>query len=148
MEVASAFGVSVRTLRKWLARFRAGGAAALSNRASAPARVSGPLAGATVAQILHLRRSLRMTGAAIAARLGPARPAVSRWLARAGLGRLAQIDPPEPVRRCQRARPGELIHLDIKKPGRLEQPGHRVTGPARRLPQPRREPGRRACRGG
>lgn len=127
-EVASAFAVSVRTVRKWLARFRAGGDAALSNQASAPARVAGRLAEGTVALILHLRRSLRMTGAAIAAKLGLARSTVSRWLRRAGLGLLARIDPPEPVRRYQRERPGELIHLDIKKLGRFDQPGHRVTG--------------------
>jgi transposase InsO family protein len=78
--------------------------------------------------IVHLRRTLRMTGAAIAAKLGLARSTVARWLRREGLGRLAQIDPPEPVRRYQRARPGELIHLDIKKLGRFERPGHRVTG--------------------
>jgi transposase InsO family protein len=127
-EVAAAFAVSVRTVRKWIARFRAGGGAALSNHASAPARVSGRLAQATVALIVHLRRTLRMTGAAIAAKLGLARSTVSRWLAREGLGRLEQIDPPEPVRRYQRDRPGELIHLDIKKLGRFDQPGHRVTG--------------------
>lgn len=127
-EVAAAFAVSVRTVRKWLARFRAGGRAALSNHASAPTRVAGRLAGATVALILHLRRTLRMTGAAIAAKLGLARSTVSRWLRREGLGRLARIDPPEPVRRYQRERPGELIHLDIKKLGRFDQPGHRVTG--------------------
>lgn len=127
-EVAAAFAVSVRTVRKWLARFRAGGQAALSNHASAPARVAGRLEAATVALIVHLRRTLRMTGAAIAVKLGLARSTVSRWLRRAGLGRLAQIDPPEPVRRYQRDRPGELIHLDIKKLGRFDQPGHRVTG--------------------
>lgn len=126
-EVAAAFAVSLRTLRKWLARFRAGGQAALSNYASAPARVPGRLASAMVAMIVHLRRTLRMTGAAIAAKLGLARSTVSRWLRREGLGRLAQIDPPEPVRRYQRERPGELIHLDIKKLGRFEHPGHRVT---------------------
>jgi transposase InsO family protein len=125
--VAAAFAVSVRTVRKWLARFRAGGGAALSNHASVPARVAGRLEAGTVALILHLRRSLRMTGAAIAAKLGLARSTVSRWLRREGLGRLAQIDPPEPVRRYQRERPGELIHLDIKKLGRFDQPGHRVT---------------------
>lgn len=69
-----------------------------------------------------------MTGAAIAAKLGLAGSTVSRWLRREGLGRLAQIDPPEPVRRYQRTRPGELIHLDIKKLGRFDRPGHRVTG--------------------
>lgn len=127
-EVAAAFAVSVRTVRKWLARFRAGGGAALSNRASAPTRVAGRLEAATVALIVHLRRSLRMTGAAIAATLGLARSTVSRWLRREGLGHLARIDPPEPVRRYQRERPGELIHLDIKKLGRFDQPGHRVTG--------------------
>jgi transposase InsO family protein len=127
-EVAAAFAVSLRTVRKWLARFRAGGGAALSNRASAPARVAGRLEAAKLALILHLRRSLRMTGAAIAAKLGLARSTVARWLRREGLGRLAWIDPPEPVRRYQRERPGELIHLDIKKLGRFDQPGHRVTG--------------------
>jgi transposase InsO family protein len=127
-EVAAAFAVSVRTVRKWLARFRAGGSAALSNHASAPARLAGRLARATLALILHLRRSLRMTGAAIAAKLGLARSTVARWLRREGLGRLAQIDPPETVRRYQRERPGELIHLDIKKLGRFDHPGHRATG--------------------
>lgn len=127
-EVAAAFAVSVRTVRKWLARFRAGGGAALSNHASAPARVAGRLADRTVEVIVHLRRTLRMTGAAIAAKLGLARSTVARWLRRAGLGRLSRIDPPEPVRRYQRARPGELIHLDIKKLGRFDHPGHRVTG--------------------
>ena len=81
-----------------------------------------------MALILHLRRSLRMTGAAIAAKVGLARSTVARWHGRAGLGRLARIDPPAPVRRYQRERPGELIHLDIKKLGRFEPPGHRVTG--------------------
>jgi len=127
-EVAAAFAVSVRTVRKWLARFCAGGGAALSNRASTPARVAGRLPQARVTLIVHLRRSLRMTGAAIAAKLGLARSTVARWLRRAGLGKLAQIDPPAPVRRYQRERPGELIHLDIKKLGRFHQPGHRVTG--------------------
>ena len=85
-EVAAAFGVSLRTVRKWLARFRAGGQAALSNRASAPARVAGRLAETTIKLILHLRRTLRMTAAAITATLGLARSTVARWLGRAGLG--------------------------------------------------------------
>jgi transposase len=121
-EVAAAFAVSVRTVRKWLARFRAGGRAALTNRASAPARVPRRLPEAAVAAILHLRRPLRLTGAAIAATLGLARSTVARWLRRAGLGRLAHLDTPAPVRRHQRARPGELIHLDIRKSGRFDQP--------------------------
>jgi transposase InsO family protein len=109
-EVAAAFAVSLRTVRKWLAR------------------VARRLPEAALATILHLRRSLRLTGAEIARKLGLARSTVARWLRRAGLGRRARIDPPEPVRRYQRERPGELIHLDIKKLGRFERPGHRVTG--------------------
>jgi transposase InsO family protein len=66
--------------------------------------------------------------AKIVARLGLARSTAARLLARAGMGRLARLDPPEPVRRYQRARPGVLIHLDIKKLGRFDRPGHRVTG--------------------
>lgn len=92
------------------------------------ARVAGRLDTSTVALILHLRRSLRLAGAAIAAKLGLARSTVSRWLRQKGLGRHAHLDPPEPVRRYQRDRPGELIHMDIKKLGRLDTPGHRVTG--------------------
>ncbi len=126
--VAADFAVSLRTVRKWLARFRAGGSAALANRASAPARKPHRLADATVALAVHLRRSFRMTASAIAARLGLARSTVARWLTRHGLGRLSRIDPPEPVRRYQRDRPGELIHIDIKKLGRFDRPGHRVTG--------------------
>jgi transposase InsO family protein len=128
--VAAAFGVSVRTVRKWLARFRVGGQAALSNRASAPARVAGLLAETTINVILHLRRTLRMT--ALVATLGLAHSTVARWLGRAGLGLLARIDPPDPVRCYQRERPGELIHLDIKTLGRFDHPAHRVTGNRRR----------------
>jgi transposase InsO family protein len=127
-EVAAAFAVSVRTVRKWLARFRTGTGARRSQTAPAPAGVARRLPEAAVAAILHLRRALRLTGAAIAATLGLARSTVARWLRRAGLGRLAHLDTPAPVRRHQRARPGELIHLDIKKLGRFDRPGHRVTG--------------------
>lgn len=130
-EVAAAFGVSVRTVRKWVARFKAGGRAALSNRASAPARRPSRLPDRVVAVIVWMRRRLRLTASAIAAKLGLPRSTVARWLTRAGLGRRAQLDPPEPVRRYQRERPGELLHLDIKKLGRFDRPGHRVTGTRR-----------------
>ena len=122
------FGVSLCTMRKWLARFRAGGGAALVHPASAPARVARRLPDRLVALALHLRRDLRLTGAAIAAKLGLARSTVARWPTQAGLGRLARLDPPEPVRRYQRARPGALIQLDSKTLGGFDQPGHRVTG--------------------
>jgi transposase len=127
VEVVAAFVVSVRTVRKWLARFRAGEGATLSNHASAPARIAGRLDTSTVALILHLRRSLRLTGAAVAAKLGLARSTVSRWLWREGLGRLPHLVPPEPVRRFQRDHLGELNHLDVKKLGRFDTPVHRVT---------------------
>lgn len=127
-EVAEAFGVSVRTIRKWVARHKAGGRAALSNRTSAPVRVRNRLSDQVVVVIVWMRRTLRLTGAQIASKLRLSRSTVARWLTRTGLGRLAQLDPPEPVRRYQRDRPGELIHLDIKKLGRFDRPGHRVTG--------------------
>ena len=125
--IAADFGISTRTVFKWLARHREGGRAALVNRASIPARQRG-LGEREQALIGHLRREHRLTGAAIARRLDLARATVARWLARAGVGRLARIDPPPPARRYQRERPGELIHIDIKKLGRFERPGHRVTG--------------------
>ena len=81
--------------------------------------------------ILWFRRAFRLTAARIAAILGLARSTVARWLTRASLGRLTRLDPPEPVRRYQCERPGELIHLDTKKLGRFDHPGHHVTGTRR-----------------
>lgn len=126
--IAEEFGVSVRTVYKWLRRYREGGHGALCNGASAPARRPTRLNTDRIALILDLRRRFRMTAAAIAAQLGLARSTVARWLARHGVGRRAALDPPPPVRRYQRERPGELIHIDIKKLGRFDRPGHRVTG--------------------
>lgn len=130
-QIAAEFGVSMRTVYKWLRRYREGGRAALGNGASAPARSPHRLGEAQVALILDLRRWFRMTAATIAQHLGLARATVARWLARAGLGRLSALDPPPPARRYQRERPGELIHIDIKKLGRFDHPGHRVTGTRR-----------------
>jgi transposase InsO family protein len=118
----------VRTIRKWLRRYREGGRDALGNGGSAPARRPGRLSEDTIALTLDLRRRFRMTASAIAERLGLARSTVARWLARHGVGRRPALDPPPPVRRYQRERPGELIHIDIKKPGRFDRPDHRVTG--------------------
>ncbi|QFT83110.1 IS2 transposase TnpB (plasmid) [Roseovarius sp. THAF27] len=127
-QIAEEFGVSVRTIHKWLRRYREGGHGALGNGASAPVRRPGRLGEARIALILDLRRRFRMAAAVIAERLGLARSTVARWLARHGVGRRAALDPPPPVRRYQRERPGELIHIDIKKLGRFDRPGHRVTG--------------------
>jgi transposase InsO family protein len=124
---AEAAGVSERTARKWVARFRAEGAAGLFDRSSAPRRCPRRTPPERVAAIEALRRQ-RLTAAQIAVRLGMALATVSRWLKRIGLGKRSRLEPPEPPNRYQRERPGELVHVDIKKLGRFRQPGHRVTG--------------------
>uniref|UniRef100_UPI0025BF50E4 IS481 family transposase n=1 Tax=Maricaulis sp. TaxID=1486257 RepID=UPI0025BF50E4 len=126
--IATAFGISVRTVYKWLARYRSGGMAALETRSSAPARTATSIGDWWVKMAAQLRRDYRMTAAEIAERLRLARSTVARWLTRMGLGRLSALEPRPPVIRYQRERPGELIHLDIKSLGRFNKPGHRVTG--------------------
>jgi transposase InsO family protein len=129
--VAADFGVSVRTVYKWLARFRAEGAEGLLDRPSVAHRRPHRLPEGWVALIGKLRRTCRMTGRAIAHRLRLCRSTVAGVLRRLGLGRLKFLEPPEPVRRYERKRPGDLIHLDIKKLGRFWRAGHRVTGSRR-----------------
>ena len=124
--VAAELGVSERTLRKWLARWRAGGEPALNDRSSAPARQRRlPLE--ITDEIERLRRQ-RLSGPQIARRLGLPLSTVGGILRRRGLGRLAALEPRPPVVRYQRARPGELIHLDTKKLGKIAGIGHRITG--------------------
>lgn len=125
--IASAFGISVRTVYKWLARYRAGGRAALETRSSAPRRFARMIDRRWQDVAVQLRRTCRMTAAGIADRLRLARSTVARWLRRMGLGRLKALEPKPPVIRYQRERPGELLHLDIKSLGRFDKPGHRVT---------------------
>lgn len=127
-EVATSFGVSVRTVYKWLKRFREEGEAGLLDRVSTARTLHHRLPGDWVVLIEKLRRTCRMTARAIANQLRLCRSTVSGVLARLGLGRLRFLDPPEPVRRYERERPGDLIHLDIKKLGRFKREGHRVTG--------------------
>jgi transposase InsO family protein len=122
---ARAAGVSTRTVAKWVARYRAG--EPLTDRSSAPRRVPARTPSRTIDAIEALRR-LRMTAAEIAEVLGIALSTVSRWLRRIGLGKRSRLEPPEPPNRYERARPGELVHLDVKKLGRIQVPGHRVTG--------------------
>jgi transposase InsO family protein len=126
-EAAEAAGVSERTAAKWLARWRAEGEAGLLDRSSAPKARPTQLPADRVRAIEALRR-LRMTAAEIAEVLGMALSTVSRWLKRIGLGKRSRLTPPEPPNRYERKRPGELIHVDIKKLGRILRPGHRVTG--------------------
>ena len=125
--VATAFGVCERTVRKWVARFRAEGSQGLQDRSSRPHKLHRPTPAPVVRQIAALRRQ-RCTGAQIAAQLGVSTATVSRVLRRLGLNRLKALEPAEPVRRYERQHPGELIHIDIKKLGRFDRPGHRVTG--------------------
>ena len=124
---AEAVGVSERTARKWLSRFRAEGEFGLEDRSSRPKRSPRQIPAERVAVIEALRR-LRMTGVEIAECLGMALSTVSRWLRRIGLGKRSRLEPPEPSNRYERKRPGELVHVDVKKLGRFERPGHRMTG--------------------
>jgi transposase InsO family protein len=124
--VALAAGVSPRTIRKWLARFQAEGVAGLHDRSSRPQRLRRPTPQEVVRKIEQLRRQ-RWTGKQIAAEAGVSPATVSRVLRRLGLNKLSALEP-EPVRRYERDCPGELIHIDIKKLGRIGAVGHRITG--------------------
>ena len=125
-------GLSERTVRKWIARYRREGAAGLCDRSSRPQRSPRQTPPAQVAVVLALRR-LRLPGFQIARQTGLSKATVSRLLRRHQLHRLALLEPPPPVCRYERAHPGELIHLDIKKLARIERPSHRVTGNRRDL---------------
>jgi transposase InsO family protein len=125
--VAAAFSTTLKTVSKWVDRLRAEGLGGLEDRSSRPRRLRDPTPSETVEQIIALRR-LRFSGKQIAQEAGVSRTTVSRILRAAKLSRARDLDPPEPVVRYQREHPGELIHLDIKKLGRFEQVGHRITG--------------------
>jgi transposase InsO family protein len=127
---AEASGVSKRTAYRWLARHRLGGERRLCDRSSAPRRCPRRVPEPRVAKIEQLRRQ-RMTGPAIARALGMARSTVGLVLRRLGLGKLKLLEPKPPVIRYERSRPGEMIHLDIKKLGRFQVAGHRITGDRR-----------------
>jgi hypothetical protein len=124
---AAAAGISERTAFRWLARHRAGGEFALQDRSSAPARCPHRTSADTVTAVERLRRQ-RLTGPQIARQLGVPRSTVGAILRRCGLGRLSALAPKPDVIRYQRDHPGELIHLDIKKLGRIDGVGHRITG--------------------
>jgi len=125
--VSAAVGVCPRTVRKWLERHASEGLAGLHDRSSRPRRLYRPTPPAIVEHIEQLRRQ-RLTGKAIAATTGVSPATVSRVLKRLGLNRLSALEPAEPIRRYEREHPGELIHIDIKKLGRFERIGHRITG--------------------
>ncbi len=125
--VATAFGVDAKTVAKWVKRFETKGPDGLADRSSRPRKLYRPTPAQTVDRVIALRRQ-RFCGRQIARETGVSPATVSRILRRAGLSRAKDLDPPAPVVRYQREHPGELIHLDIKKLGRFEKPGHRVTG--------------------
>jgi transposase InsO family protein len=133
MPAAEAAGISERSARKWLGRWREEGETDLLDRSSAPRNVPTRLPADRLEAIEALRR-LRMTAAEIAEALGMALSTVSRWLRRIGLGKRSALAPPEPPNRYERKRPGELIHVDVKKLARISRKGagHRVLGPDRR----------------
>jgi transposase InsO family protein len=128
---AEAAGVSVRTISKWLRRYRGEGEQGLLDRCSAPWSVPSRTDERRVAAIAGLRR-LRMTGAEIAETLGMPLSTVSGILTRIGLGKLWRLEPLEPANRYEKQRPGELVHVDVKKLARIGgQAGHRVHGDRR-----------------
>lgn len=127
---AEAAGVSVRTISKWRRRYRAEGDLGLLDRSSAPARVPHRTSEERV-QAITLLRWERLTAWQIAERLQMPLSTVSTVLARVGLGRLSKLEPAEPPNRYQRERAGELVHIDVKKLGRIGRPGHRVNGDRR-----------------
>lgn len=122
---AAAAGCSERTVYRWLARFDAG--ERLVDRSSAPRSVPGRTPAEIEAVIERLRR-LRWTSTRIAGELAMPVSTVGAVLRRIGLHRLSRLEPPEPPNRYCRRHPGELIHIDVKKLGRFNKPGHRVTG--------------------
>jgi transposase InsO family protein len=124
---ARAAGVCPRTARKWFDRYRREGLAGLQDRSSRPRRLYRPTPQAAVDEVARLRRQ-RYTGKQIAADVGISPATVSRILRRLGLNRLRDLEPAEPVRRYEREHPGELIHIDIKKLGKFNRIGHRITG--------------------
>jgi len=124
---ATAAGLSERRAREWLKRYRAGGEIALHDKSSTPARYRDPAPNPRDSEIERLRRQ-RLSGNRIAHQLGLPRSTVGAVLRRLGLARLKALDPPAPVVRYQRERPGELLHLDTKKLGRIDGVGHRITG--------------------
>ena len=125
--VAAAQGVSPKTVRKWRDRHVAEGEAGLADRSSRPRRSPTRLSQEAEQQIEALRRQ-RLTGPAIARQVGRPLSTIGVVLRRRGLGRLSALTPRPPVIRYQRELPGELIHIDIKKLGRIDGIGHRITG--------------------
>jgi transposase InsO family protein len=126
-DAAYQFNTTPKTVTKWVNRFRAEGVEGLRDRSSRPLSSPSRAPPATCAAIEALRRQ-RHTGKQIAAEVEVSPATVSRVLRRLGLNRMRYLEPAEPERRYERESPGEVIHIDIKKLGRFERVGHRITG--------------------
>ena len=124
---ARTYGVSPKIVTRWVERYKAEGSKGMADRSSRPTVMPGMTEQAVAERIVVLRRQ-RLTGKHIAMEVGVSPATVSRVLRRAGLSRLRDIEPAEPVRRYEREHPGDMIHIDIKKLGRFERVGHRITG--------------------
>ncbi len=127
-EVADQQGVSRRTVYKWINRYKRFGTSGLRDASSTPHQLPHRLGQEWVDLIVEFRTKYRMTAEQIATQLKLARSTVSGVLKREGISRLKLLEPPQPVQRYEHANPGDMIHIDIKKLGRFERPGHRVTG--------------------
>ena len=126
-QAAEAAGVSVRCARKWVGRYRVEGEAGLRDRSSAPHRIPHRTSEQRVEVIAALRR-VRFTGPEIADVLDMSLSTVSGILSRIGMGKLGRLGL-EPAVRYERERPGELIHIDIKRLGKIQRgAGARITG--------------------
>jgi transposase InsO family protein len=137
-KAAAAAEVSMRCARKWVGRYRAEGELGLLDRSSTPDSIPHRTSEQRVQAIAALRR-LRFTGPEIAEILGMAVSTVSGILTRIGMGKLGRLGL-EPAQRYERERPGELLHIDVKKLGRMSRPGWRMTGG-------RHRPGYQAAKG-
>ncbi len=126
-QAARVYGVSAKIVARWVERFKAGGRQAMLDRSSRPHAIPRQAGQALAQRIITLRRQ-RLTGKHIAIQTGVSPATVSRVLKRAGLSRLKDIEPAAPTVRYEYDHPGGLIHLDIKRLGRFERVGHRITG--------------------
>ena len=123
---ARTYGVSAKIVARWVERLKVEGRAGMVDRSSRPGHMPRETGPSTVERIIMLRRQ-RWTGRHIAQEVGVSPATVSRVLKRAGLSRLRDIEPAAPIVRYERQHPGEMIHIDIKKLGRFERAGHRIT---------------------
>lgn len=126
-QAALQFAVTAKVVKRWVERYKAQGRAGMADRSSRPRRSPKATERAVADRIVALRRQ-RLTGKHIANVVAVSPATVSRVLARAGLSRLKDLEPAEPVRRYERDAPGDMIHIDIKKLGRFDKIGHRITG--------------------